>query len=180
MAVTYSKPVKIDVMAWDIAWTSDAALPVTFRVYSEGVLLTPDGLVSEDGAGRWTLTVPPGDFPFFEVLDKGCRRPSIAFSGHLVLQWYGTGSLHYRVEKNTGSWVLQEIVPDDGRGYFTWRSGWLADVTTHTYRIVPVSTASNQGTALSLISLLVRHPDSPNTVVTYNGSVLKTIHIAAA
>ena len=181
MTVTYSKPVQVDPFAWDISWTSDAALPVTFRVYSEGVLLTPDGIVSADGTGRWTLTVTPGEYPFFEVLDKACRHPSIAFSGRLQLQWYGTGDLSYRVEKLISAvWTLQETVPDDGRGYYTWRSPQLTDVTTHSYRIVPVSIAGNQGTALSLVSLLVRHPDSPSVAVTYNGSTLKTIHIAAA
>jgi hypothetical protein len=179
MAIIYDKP--IDEIAWLIKWSSNAATPVTFRVYSEGRLLTPNGLVSSNGRGHWTLVVMPGEYPFFEVLDKACSIPSIAFSGHLDLQWYGTGNKQYRVEKYNGaSRDIQETITDDGRGYFTWGSEWLADVTTHTYRIVPVSTASNDGTALSLICPMVRHPDSPSVAVTYNGAGPKTIHVAAA
>jgi hypothetical protein len=177
--ITYEPPIQIDEMAWRIRWTSDVTPPVTFKVFIEGVLASPDGIVSHDGAGSWVLSVPPGEFPFFEVLDTDCI-PSIAFSGHLLLQWYGTGNHSYRVEKYNGaSWDLQEILVDDGRGYFSWRSPWLADVTVHTYRIVPVSSANNQGTPLSLVSLMVRHPDSPNVEVTYNGDILQTIHIEA-
>lgn len=180
MSVTYQKPVFDGIMSWTIKWSSDAAVPVTFRVYSEGALLTPDGLVSSDGLGEWTIVVSPGDYPFFEVLDKACSIPSIAFSGHLILQWYGIGNKQYRVEKYNGaSWDIQETITDDGRGYFSWRSLWLADVTIHTYRVMPVSTAGNDGTALSLICLVVRHPDSPNVLVTYNGPGPQTIRIAA-
>lgn len=180
MSITYQKPIQIDEVAWKIRWTSDRPTPVTFYVYLEGVLVTPDGLVSDDGAGEWTVSVPPGEYPQLDVLDKECLPP-LAFSGHFLLQWYGTGNLEYRVEKLISAvWTLQETLPDDGRGYFSWRSPWLADVTVHSYRIVPVSQAGNQGTALSLVCLMVRNPDIPNVSVTYNGSTLKTIHIVAA
>lgn len=181
MSITYSKPVQVDQFAWRIRWTSNASTPVTFRVYKEGVLLTPDGYESNDGAGEWILSVPPGEYPFFEVLDNASSLPSIAFSGHLTLQWYGTSNKEYRVEKYNGAtWDIKETIADDSRGYFTWRSVWLADVTTHTYRIVPVSTSGNDGTVLSLVSLVVRHPDVPSVTITYNGAGPKTIHIVAA
>lgn len=182
MSVTYQKPEpQAGGLSWRLKWSSDAALPVTFRVYSEGVLLTPDGLVSADGLGEWVLVVPPGEYPFFEVLDKACSIPSIAFSGHLLLQWYGSGNKEYKIEKLISAvWTAQETITDSGAGYFSWRSGWLADVTTHTYRIVPVSLAENDGTPLSLICFVARHPNSPQVAVTYNGAGLKNIHIAFA
>jgi hypothetical protein len=178
--IIYEPSVQIDVTAWRIRWTSDLPTPVTFRVFIEGVLVSGDaGLISDDGTGEWILFIPPGEFPFFEVLDTPCL-PSLAFSGHIDLQWYGFGNQSYRVEKYIGgNWTMQETIPDDSRGYYTWRTPWLEDVTIHEYQIVPVSLSGNDGTPLSLVCLMVRHPDSPAVTATYNGSTLKTIHIAA-
>jgi hypothetical protein len=180
IVISYEPSVQIDATAWRIRWTSDLPTPVIFRVFVEGVLVSGDaGLISDDGTGEWVLSVPPGEYPFFEVLDTECL-PSIAFSGHLHLQWYGLGNQSYRVEKYiSGTWTLQETIQDDGRGYYTWRTPWLADVTIHEYRIVPISLAGNSGTELSLVCLMLRAPDAPAVDVTYNGPVLGTIHIAS-
>ena len=173
MAVTYSKPIRLDEFMWQLDWTTDQAVPATFRVCREGVVLAT--LVSQTTAGSWRFTIMPGEYPFIEVLDKACQNPSLAFPGKLTLQWYAvSAAASYRVEQNIASvWTLLTSVPEDGRGYYEWQSGWLADCASHQFRIVPVSASGNQGTALNLASLLARHPDNPNYTTTYSAGTKK-------
>lgn len=180
MAITYGKVQPIDATSFRLTWTSDETAPVPFRVYVGGRLVS--SWESPTQAGEIILTVPAGDAPFIEVLDKACDIPAIAFSGRITLQWSSiTGAANYRIEEYVDSvWTERNVITDNGDGVFTWLSRWLEDVTTHQFRIVPISTAGNEGTPIEKTVFMVRHPDPPDVEYTYNGSSTPTITISAA
>ena len=66
-----------------------------------------------------------------------------------------------------GSWVTRATIEDTGAGYYQWESGWLADVTSHEFRVTPVGADGNEGTATGWVVLMVRWPDPPEVGVTY-------------
>lgn len=176
MTVTYSKPVRIDESTFRLNFTSDEDTPVTFRIFKDRRLV--DTQVSGSGSGEFFLSVGLGESPFVEVLDKNCDIPQIAFSGSVYLNWLAvSGAASYVVAENvSSSWVDRETILDNGEGVFLYRSRWLEDVTTHQFRVTPVDTAGNQGTALSFSVFQVRHPDVPNVSYTFNSG---TVTIAA-
>jgi len=180
MTVTYAKPVQVDEVVWRLGFTSDAATPVPFRVFVGGVLAQE--LSSPDGAGEVFLTIAVGDFPYVEVLDDDDLTPAIAFPGRFDVHWPAVaGAAQYRVEEYVAStWTLRDLVPDDGSAAYTWRSRWLEDDTAHYFRVIPVDSASNEGSVIAFSGLMVRHPDPPEVTYTYDGAIAETVTIAAA
>lgn len=178
MAITWNKPERIDDLAWRLSWSSDAATPVTFRVYREGHKIAT--IRSPDGKGELIVSIGVSEHPFFEVLDKDCALAGIAFPGRLTVHWQeSTGADKYRVEELiSGVWTLRAEIRDDGLGAFSWISRWLEDVTNHQFRVIPVDSTGNQGSALSFAALMVRHPDVPNVKYTVNAN--RTLLIESA
>ena len=178
MTVTYKKPEKIDQMGWRLKFSSDKTAPITFRVYVAGEKVTE--FISATKDSEIYLPIASGDHPFIEVMDADCA-PEPAGPGRASIYWFRvSGATTYRVERNISSvWTLEAEVPDDGRSYFLWASGWLADVTSHQLRVVPVDDAGNQGSTTTKNILLVRHPDVPNVTYAYNSGP-KTVTISAA
>lgn len=176
MAVTYSKIERIDATAFRLRFTSDRTPPVSFRVFFQGRLIS--SITSSGSQGEVVLSVPVGDNPFVEVLDKPCSLPTIAFPGRVTLNWLSvTGASSYRVEELvSGTWTLRQTLLSHGGTAYTWGSRWLEDSTTHQFRVIPVDSGGNQGTALSFSFLMVRHPDTPDVRYEYNqGSQTITI-----
>lgn len=180
MAITGYSVEPIDLTTFKLSFTSNATPPIPFRVYMGGALIA--SWTAPTTAGEINLTIPEGDSPFVEVLDTACQNPEIAFPGRVTLQWTtvsGAGS--YRIDEYVDSvWTARATLTDNGEGSFSWISRWLEDVTTHQFRVVPISSALNEGTPISLPILMVRHPDPPSVEYTYDGSVDKTVTITAA
>jgi hypothetical protein len=169
MTVTYGNIQRIDEIAFLVTWTSDQPTPVTFRVYSQGVLVQT--IVSTDGTGSYILTVGAGESPFFEVLDMACQNPSIAFPGRITLNWLAvSGAVAYSVQELVGTWTERMRISDLGQGVFTFLTRWLEDSETHSFQIVPVDSAGDFGTPIPVTFLQVRHPDVPNVTYSLNGS----------
>lgn len=148
---------------WRLNWTSDETNP-TFYVYRDGVL------IAQTTAVEWEVTVPAGGAaPVFEVLDAD-DEPTQGYPATVVLAWYAAaGAASYRVEQLDGvDWVEQAEVTDDGLGYLTWQSGTLADGTTHEFRVIPVGSNGNDGTAQAFDVLMVRYPDPPAPTIAYD------------
>ena len=182
MAVTFRQPRRTGSDAWVIAWTSDQVSP-TYRVYRDG------RLIATTTAQSITITVAAGsETPVIEVLDDAADLPAAGFPGRALLAWFrsATGSLnHFRVEEYVGAaWTLRRKLRDPGStinaaGYFTWKSRWLEDVTTHQFRVIPVGDNGNQGSAMTFAVFVVRHPDPPSVTVAWDSGTAKVTITAA-
>jgi len=175
MAITSFTATPLGGGAWRLAWVS-SVVGATFYLYRDGVLVLTTRLTST------VVAVGGSESPVYEVLDDAAERPAAAHPPYAVLAWYASpAAAEYRVEELlAGEWTERTVVPDDGSGYFTWRSGVLADGQTHQFRVTPIGDNGNTGTAKSWSLLMVRVPDVPLVTYTYNGAGAGTVTIAAA
>jgi hypothetical protein len=165
--ITYNPIQQIDMLSFLLSWSSSQPPPVSFRVYREGVEVY--SVTSDDGTGEYLLTVGVGEFPFVEVLDQDCSRPSIAFPGRLTLNWHSvSGAESYQIQQYDSGWLTKQTQIDEGQGVFLYSSDWLDDVTTYEFRIVPVDSVGNLGTPITFSAEMVRHPDVPAVTYSYD------------
>lgn len=154
---------RVSTLGWRAEFESDLASPL-YRVWIDGER------VGETPLGWWEFTVVPGDSASLEVYDAAEDEPAVAHPARVVLQWRGLGSAvsGYRVEEWVGgTWLVRGVVPERGLGYCHWRSRRLADDTEHTWRVVAVGTGGAE-TVATVSALMVRRPDPPDLLVTYN------------
>lgn len=165
MTVTMNVPEQIDYRSWRVSWSSDVEDP-TFYVYVDGALY----LTTMDT--ETIVTVDEGEVPIIEVLDDEDAIPTLAWPSRLTLCWYAepdTG--YYQVQEYVDEdWIARGNVSDRGEGYFKWQSRVLEDVTSHQFRIIPVGTNGNEGTARTFVCLMVRHPTPPDVSYAYSDS----------
>lgn len=180
MAITSYSVSPVDLTTIKMGFVSSLTPPIPFRVYSGGALIA--SWSAPTTAGEILLTIPPGDAPFVEVLDVACANPKVAYPGRITLQWTAvSGAARYRIDEYVASvWTERSTLADNGEGSFSWVSRWLEDVTTHQFRIVPISSAANEGTPITQTVLMVRHPNPPDVEYTYDGAVDQTVTISAA
>lgn len=181
MAVTITDFRRADDFAWWVRYASDRTPPVEFRVVLMG--RTIETFTSSDGTGESVIPASPGEDPFFEILDKACSKPAIAFPGRFTLQWLAVaGALSYRVEELVSAvWTLRQSIVAGRRGVFQWETRWLEDQVSHQFRIIPVDAAGNQAaTPLAFTKKMIRHPPAPNVVAGYNGAGTPTVTWSAA
>ncbi len=165
--LVYNSIDRQDATSFLVSFTSDQTAPVHFRVFLAGTIF--DDFYSSSQSSEITINVGAGESPFLEILDKDCLVPSIAFPGHCVLNWLSIGSaVSYLIQQYNGTWVTQATIKDDGSGVFNWSSGWLVDESVNQFRVVPVDSSGNQGTPLTFNFFMVRHPDPPNTTITFS------------
>lgn len=149
-------------------WASDQTPPLTFRVYLDGVLLST--INSNVASGEVLIQLSPGEDKFFEVLEKDCQIPTIAFPGRFTLGWEGDTDVEtyiIRVFENL-AWTEKDRILNDGRGYFTWVSSYYADEFSFQARVVGLDSAGNEGTAAEKSVIQVRHPPVPVVTATVN------------
>lgn len=154
----------------EVEWTSDQADPV-YRLYVDGELLAETELTV------WRFAISPGTSPLIEIRDDATRPP--VYPGRATLHWrVAAGAVAYRVEAWSGTaWTVAGRVSVGGESaYATWTSDWLADGQTHQFRLLPLDAAGNEGEAVELAALIVRHPDPPEVALSYDpGTGLVTI-----
>jgi len=174
MTVTIATPEQIDAQNWRVTWTSDVEDP-TYYVRRDGELIATTSQTA------MFFFVESGESLSLEVLDDADEVAAAGYPGRITLTWGDVAATdHYRVEEYVAAaWTLRTTVTDDGSKYFTWNSRYLEDCTTHQFRIIPVGTNGNQGTALTLTVLMVRHPDVPDVTYSYDSGDAK-VTIAAA
>lgn len=89
----------------------------------------------------------------------------------------------YRVEQseNGGAWTaIAFVAADSTKWTYEILSPRLTDLTTYAWRVVPIDDAGNDGSPQYVGSeLIVRTPDAPNFVVTFD-AVHDQVHFAAA
>lgn len=168
--------------AYRLEWETDLGdESPTFLVYRDG------RLVGSTQDQRWEIDVQPGAAPVFAVRESenfDAEPEPPAYPATALVTWYAVaGAAAYRVQQEipagADQWVTLATVPDDGRGYFTWESDVLADVTTHRFRVTPLTAGDALGTDAQLAVLMVRHPDPPLVGFAYNGSTPKTVTVSA-
>jgi len=174
MAVTMNDPAWLDETTVRFSWSSGLSSP-TFYIYKDGEYLYATALTALQ------FHVEPGEGVVLEVFDDPDDEASYADSGHKTLGWYESASADsYRVEEYyAAAWVTRKVVPDDSSGFYTYRTRFLEDVTTHQFRVIPISAAGNEGDPLAYSFLMVRHPDPVAVTYTWN-AVGATFTIAEA
>lgn len=162
--------------AFLLRWSSTLGAGAVFRVYRDGELLATTTLT------EWLITVEQGEAPVLEVLDADTPNPSPAFPGYLLISWYAVaGAERYLVQENlSGTWTTFKTVLEDGSGYYLVPTRFLEDATVHSFRVLPVGTNENQGTAAELACLMVRIPDPPDVTFSYSSSTGAVTITAAA
>jgi len=163
MTVTVNQPSPINATTWRITWSSDLTDP-EYRIYQDGLL------AATTGAEEWIATVPAGEALLLEILDDPDETPTTAYPGKITIGWWAvSGAASYRVDEYIeGAWTARATLLETGLGYYRWDSRYLEDVTTHQFRVVPITAFGNDGAAAVFSVLMVRHPDVPSVAYTYD------------
>ena len=169
MTVTYDQPYWHDANVALIRWSSTETDP-TYRVYVNGEL------VAEGSVTEWLLWA--GDQ--LEVLDDANAVAAGYYPGRVRLYWWGSGNQEYRVEQQIASvWTQRARLTDDDRGYWSWESDILDDVTTHYFRVVAVGTSGEETVCNTLTVYMCRRPDVPDDVTWSYSDSTRQLTIAA-
>jgi len=173
MVVTLGTPVQLFAGYWRLTFTSGLSDP-TFYVYVHGELevTTKDTSIE--------LFVDPDESPVIDVLDDANQAAGTVFPGRLKLTWFGiTTADFYLIEEFVSAvWTERGRIFEDKRGYYSWRTRWLEDVTTHQFRVTATGLTGNSDTPATLTALMVRHPDVPNVTTVYSSGTGKVTFTA--
>lgn len=177
--ITYDAPTRFGPTAIEISGTSDQTVPVPFRIYRDGVKIADYS--SPTQTFRKLVSVPIGESPMFEVLDKAGAIPSPAFPGRVTLNWLAVANaVRYVVEEYYSAvWTERASVRSEGRSAFSWKTRLLETATTHQFRVTPYDAAGNSVSPLTFSFLMVRHSDVPDVDITYSNSTHKLTITAA-
>lgn len=168
MAVTYSKPERIDLLSVRCRFRSDRTPPVTLRVGCDGILAKT--ILSTDGSGEYIALAGPADGPTIEVLDHDAQRFAPAYSGRLTLQWDRVESTsYYLVEELVAAvWTERARVTQTGMGAYQWQTRKLEDGQTHQFRVTPTGRHGQAWPTKSWSFTVTRTPDVPNVSYTFD------------
>ena len=163
--ITFTTINQIGQQTWKFAWTATTA---PYRVYYKGVLIdtitTNEHTLEISGA-----TTEP---PMIEILDATETDDplTVQYFPRMTLQWHGSSDAsHYRVQEySEAAWVTRTRIQESGQGYYQYRTGQAADMTTHTWRVIAVDQFSNDSSALSLSMRMVRNPSPPAITMAYD------------
>lgn len=178
MAVTYSKPERVDLLTVRCRFQSDRTPPVTLRVGLNGLLART--IESADGSGSIDIACGPEDGPALEVLDHAAQRFAAAFDGRATLAWDRVDdAAYYRIDENSGGWTERTRVMQTGDGAYAWKTRRLDDGATGNFRVVPVGRHGQEWPEIEFSFLVVRVPDVPKVTYAYD-SGSGNVTIAAA
>lgn len=168
MSVTIRTAKQIDDRSVRLTWSSDGEDP-TYYIWIDGVFAYETSLT------EGVFPIVPGAAAIIDVFDSSSDEPSVAYPGRFLIGWWPSDAVdYYRIDEYYDSaWLERARVIDNGEGFFTWRTRFLEDVTSHQFRIVPVGTDGNEGTATTFTSLMVRHPDPPDVSYSYDSGTTK-------
>jgi hypothetical protein len=161
-----------------LSWTSNQTINNgnPYRIYIDGVL------VSTQVGATYDIRIGSNQNPMIEVLDTTTAIPSPAFPGYLELGWVlDANAAQYRIDQmnNNGQWVTQATMnADSTSAWQEYTTPVLTDQATAQWRIVPIDAAGNAGTPVAFMALMVRYPDVPTPLWTYNGSIAGTLTLA--
>ena len=173
MTVTVNTPLRIDGQTWQLSWSSNLSDPV-YRIFQDGLL------VNTTQAETQIFSLSPGETLKVEILDDA-SEPAQGFPGRFLMTWYGGSDTdHYRIDEYiSGAWTQQTTIPESGKGFYSYKTRFLEDITEHRFRVMPVGVNGNDGAALEMKMFMVREPDPPDVTYTYS-SVTGRVTIAEA
>ena len=175
MTVSIVRQIPAGVGAFRVEWSSDLGGTPTFYIYQDGQLIRTTESTS------MIFRAPSGESLMIEILDSATETPQTAFPGRLTLSWEASTAVnYYLVEEYVASvWTERARVPDTNAYYFSWRTRYLEDVTTHQFRVTPIGTNGNTGARRTFSCLMVRHPDAPSVAYSYaSGTGMVTVSAA--
>lgn len=167
--VTIESLTKIGLYSWKLKFSSELEEP-TFYIYLDG------NLIAETEQTEYDIAINVDEGSVIEILDNADEQPMQIFPGRLRLGWFFVeGTDYYRIDEYVGAaWVERYRMPENN-GFLQWRSRFLEDGQTHIFRIVPVGTNGNEGTAKQFAVLMCRRPDVPDAGYSYNAGAQKVI-----
>lgn len=100
--------------------------------------------------------------------DSGSAE-SVVYSPRLRIQWRGQNDAeYYKVQTYTGgAWATQQVVREDGSGYYQFSTVAQTDGATVQWRVVPVDERGYSGAAIDFSQFVVRNPAPPDVTMTY-------------
>lgn len=147
---------------WLLRWTSSTP-GATYLKIIDGVLA---GQVKEPFG---FFDVPSGRYTQIEILDSLSAVPEIAYPGWVSLQWEPVeDAVYYRVDLWSGAAWVQQATVRAGCAVLEYRTGWLDDGESYLYRVVAVGANGIDSTGVQFDFEMVRRPDTPTQVVTYD------------
>lgn len=169
MAVVYRQTV-VDEALVLVEFASDRTPPVAYRLYEDGVLV--DAFTSPDGRGQKLVAAAAGAQPYFEAVDRAAALPAPAWPARVELHWQGVdGADWYAVsEYVAGDWVERARLPAAGAVNLSWTTRRLAD-GAHAFRVVASDDFAAVGDPLALDATVVRIPDPPAVVATFDADL---------
>lgn len=180
MAVTAGIPIRLDIMSWEVPFTSDRTAPIDIRICINGAVVNQYTLNGTQDTVR--VQCLPDEGIALEILDHEDAVLSPAFPGRLTLNWTAVGSAkRYRVEEYvSSSWIERQTLIATGETAFSWETRWLENQTTHQFRVIPITAGGTEGTALAFSALMVRNDVVPDVTYTYSAGTGKVTIAAAA
>jgi hypothetical protein len=162
--VTIEQPVRKGTTSWLLRFSSDLPNP-TFYIYLNGIIVAQTQLT------EFTVGVNLNENYVIEILDDSDAEPLQIFPGKVRLGWFFVSNTeYYRVDEYVGGvWTRRKKIREND-GYMQFESRFLEDGQTHLFRLVPVGTNGNDGTAREFSVLCVRYPDEPDVDYEYSNT----------
>lgn len=167
-------PKQVGSESWIFSWTSTESDP-TFSVYRNGQFLT--------STKRNCVTIDAAPSDIIQIFDD-TETPSEGNEPTVDIHWASVpNTKKYRIDKETspssGTWNHVQTVEDLGQAQFKFRVDPLVDDVATSFRVVPVGTNGNDGTAASFQVTVPRHPDPPSVGYVFSDAT-KKVTISAA
>jgi hypothetical protein len=162
MTVSLNTPVALSPYSILYTWTSNLSSP-TYYIYVDGEL------ASTQTSTSFQVSVVADEPIFVEVFDVEIHTPTPYPASHLTLCWYQVeGITSYRIEEYVNDeWVLSSNFISSG-WFNIYRTRYLEDVTLHTFRVIPISDAGEEGEPTVFAKQIVRFPDPPTLAYSYS------------
>lgn len=140
-----------------------------------------DGVLSQTGTMPWfDVTAPDGEHIDISVFDSSATVPPRSYAGRAVLGWdEAPGAYSYLVQQYVGAaWVDVRSVPDRGESYFEVVTDYLADETTHQFRVGAKSEDGNVSGYREFTFYWVRRPTTAAATATFDSVTGITVALA--
>ncbi len=160
--------------------TSDRPATVYFHWYVDGVFIastrSPTRSFRLSQGEQLRIEVRATSDPDYDPLSD----PPLGWPARRSLWWVrstDSSVSYYRVDQKLGAgdWETLRIVPQVADQWaYSLLSDRLDDLSTYTWRVIPVDAAGNDGSAVTIgAELIVRTPDGPDFTATFDSGTTK-------
>jgi len=176
VTVTYDNPVNVGGNSWRLSWTSDSEDPC-FYIYD----LCAGRLIATTTDTSIVVALEAGARLVVEVREAAYTKIPRGYPRQITLFWFRvTATSYYLVEEYVvDTWTARARVYDTGAGSFRYVTRYLDDETSYQWRVTPVGTNGNSGTAKAWTVLVVGYPDPVAATLAHDDETVK-VTISAA